>query len=628
MSTPIVSWRPGAAALGCLLLAACGGGDAPRDGASAPEAAAERFISIAPDVRADGPFAVSDAIRYRSAPILVSDGDSGAFYNADVEGQLRYPLDGEGPFPVVLYQHGRHSTCTYLGGVEFLSAGVCPDFSETGLPLVLTAPIDSFEGYDYMASRLAAHGYVVLSIDANDVNDKDIAGDAGVMARSQLILHHLDIFRAINREGRYDQLADIDALLPDPERFAVLQGRMDLTRVGLMGHSRGGQGVTQAIHYNKQAQRTTTEAGLPPRVLEPPFTDPHAIEAVFALAPTNFDYVTAPDTVYAVLLPYCDGDVSNLQGAFIYDDSRAIDEAEPSPKFQILAKGGNHNYYNTMWTGVEGDGDDYTNADPWCDRAAEGNGRDSPADQRAHGEFLMSAFFRHFVGGEPGFADYWAGRAHLPAAACPEGAEGFCDESVLLSVQAPAGDRLVVADTRTPASASVNRLGGEVAASGFDRFEHCSTRDAQGRVDADGCPSVRTWSNSGQLFLQWSAPGGVLRSELDGIDASAFTYLDLRAGVAVDAEGTLATDDVDFRIRLRDSAGGQAAVRASRYGDALFLPPGDPANGEGAKTTLNMIRVPVSAFGGVDLKALQAVEIVTDVTPQGAVQITDLQFQR
>ncbi|MHA7833271.1 MAG: alpha/beta hydrolase [Algiphilus sp.] len=608
-----------------LFVVGCSGSSLPEApaGSDAPDetSSTARFSSVAPSAaEPKAGVEVSDAVPYRSAAILVSDPSTGLQYNADVEGQVRYPLEGGGPLPVILYLHGRHATCVYGDGTEFLSPGVCPDFSDTGAPLVLTQPIDNFKGYDYMADTLASHGYVVISIDANDVNDKDLAGDAGVNARSQLILHHLDIFRSINTDGSYPSLAE-------PEAFISLKERMDFDRIGLMGHSRGGQAVSH-VHFLNLPGRQTTEVGLPSRQLADPFTAPHSIKAVFALAPTNFDYITAPDTTYAVLLPYCDGDVSNLQGAFLYDDSRYVAAEKPAAKFQILTKGGNHNYYNTKWTGEAGNGDDYTNADSWCDRSAEGNGRDSPAAQRAHGEFLMSSFFRLFVGGETDFKPYWQGRAHLPADACPEDTEGFCDDRVLLSIQMPEAKRIVINDALTPERLTTNNLAGNQTVEGFERAEFCTTKSTEGTNDADGCPSVRTFANTGQLFLQWKTAGASFKTELGGLDASSKDFLSLRVGVAFNAAKDFnSSDKQDFRLVLTDKAGNSKELLASEYGDALFVPPGDADNGEGAKTTLNMLLFPLKAFAGVDPSQLDTLKLIFDQSMAGAIQIADLQFQ-
>ena len=443
---------------------------------------------ISPSVRDQaGAARVSEPLDYRSSQIIVTDPE-GIAYNADVNALVRYPLDGDGPFPVVLYLHGRHVTCSYLG-TEFLSTGEC-DLelpSVLGQPLNVVKSVDSYKGYDYMARNLAAHGYVVVSINANDVNDKDLAGDAGVQARSELILHHLDILREINRTGFYSKL-------DEPYLLASLRGKIDMGKVGLMGHSRGGQGVTHSLSVN-QARGPTLEVGeVTPAGSA--FNQPHNINAVFALAPTNFDIITAPNATFAVLLPYCDGDVSNLQGAFMYDESRNLEETTPSRKFQLVTMGANHNFYNTTWSG-----DDYSNNDSWCDSAAETSGRDSPIDQRRHGEFLMSSFFRLFLGNETQFSPYWSGMASLPADACPVGSANAgqrCDERVHLTIQTPKEQRLEIDNTATATSLTNNQLGGANGTSDTDRFEFCSTRNESGTVNSTGCPSLRTWATSGQ----------------------------------------------------------------------------------------------------------------------------------
>ena len=79
---------------------------------------------------------------------------------ADLRGALFIPR-GRGPFPVVLFQHGRHATCKVV--VETLGPG-CRDTP-------VTSVVPSYRGYDYLAENLASHGYLVMSVDANDVND-------------------------------------------------------------------------------------------------------------------------------------------------------------------------------------------------------------------------------------------------------------------------------------------------------------------------------------------------------------------------------------------------------------------------------------------------------------------------
>merc|ERR1712000_796018 len=104
-------------------------------------------------------------------------------------------------------------------------------------------PIRSDKGYDYIADTLASHGYVVISIDVNDINAQDSASnDQGITARAEVILHHLDIFRDIAQQP--DSVYHLDENGND---FSELLDVVDLSSIGLMGHSRGGNGVAKTI---------------------------------------------------------------------------------------------------------------------------------------------------------------------------------------------------------------------------------------------------------------------------------------------------------------------------------------------------------------------------------------------
>lgn len=570
----------------------------------------------APTVRDTGPYAVSEFLEYNSAQLVVNDPE-GLKYNVDVKAVVRYPLEGDGPFPVVLYLHGRHSTCSYAGITETLSTGEC-DIETPGLlgqPTNVLKPVESLKGYDYMANNLASHGYVVLSISANDINDKDAAGDAGVNERSQLILHHLDILREINASGQYSKL-------DNPYLMADLRGKIDMEHIGLMGHSRGGQGVTHVLEVNKD-RGLYFELGFPEGG---DFAAPHNLTAVFALAPTNFDYIAAPDTTFAVLLPYCDGDVSNLQGAFMYDKSRFLTEEKPSRKFQILTMGANHNFYNTIWTG-----DDYSNADPYCNLGTEGNGRDVPLDQRRHGEFLMSSFFRLFLGNEQQFAPFWNGEETMPLDACPVGTAdnnpfARCDDRFHLSIQTPEGERLFVDDVVDEVSLTKNDLNGDTTQIDLDVFDFCKTESANGTVASEACPSIRTWSTAGQLYLESDNATSKLTTVLGDLDVTDFDYLTFRAGVPVlaAADGPLETEP-DLAIELTDTDGNSQSLAVSAYSKALYLPPGSPSNSEGAKTMLNMVQLPLASFEGINFEHLQSLALINTGTTK--LQLAEIQFQ-
>jgi len=137
---------------------------------------------------------------------------------------IHYPTNlSGGPFPVILFQHGRHETCSQGAEGGFLewpcSAG--------------RIPIPSYRGYDYVANVLASHGYVVVSVSANGVNAVDNSVfDLGALARAELLQKHLDILNTFNTTGG----------APFGTKFV---GKFNLSQVGTMGHSRGGEGVVR-----------------------------------------------------------------------------------------------------------------------------------------------------------------------------------------------------------------------------------------------------------------------------------------------------------------------------------------------------------------------------------------------
>jgi hypothetical protein len=77
----------------------------------------------------------------------------------EVVAEVTAPANDIGPMPLVLFLHGRHSTC-YLGGPDGEESGdwPCPDGWR---------PVPSYTGYRYIADVLASQGYLTVSIAAN-----------------------------------------------------------------------------------------------------------------------------------------------------------------------------------------------------------------------------------------------------------------------------------------------------------------------------------------------------------------------------------------------------------------------------------------------------------------------------
>lgn len=584
--SPLSLKGPGALYLSIsLILSGCGGDSSSDNPPPAAKTEPDPITNtVAADAATTGAYGVSEN-EYQFGRMTVVDNKNGDSYETDIHGYIQYPEGEAGPFPLVLFLHGRHGTC-YDG------RGIDDDDCEN--------PIPSYRGYQYISENLASHGYAVISVDANDINDHDSSpgnGDTGALARAMLVVRHLDEFRTINQAGG--------------NGLDNLMGKLDMSRIGIMGHSRGGEGVNQTVLYNRAQP------------------EPHNITAVFALAPTDYNTQTVSNVNFLSLAGYCDGDVEDLMGNFAYDTSRYAVDNDPYVKFQLIPMGANHNYYNTVWT-TDTRPDDWTildsdGDDPWCGENAAGNGRDTPEMQQAHGLFFIASFFRYFIGGEEEFGAYWNGQTPVPETLCPAG-EASCDDRFLLSVHAPAGQRLVIDDTLDPASLTTNNLGGAVRFDGFSRFGICQTNGRPG----EGCDvATPTFNIAEQLFMVWDT-AATYRSELLGTNATDYQVLSVRVGIS--HGDTDNTDGQDFQVVLEDMDGNRAAVVASDYGNGLFYPPGhtfyDDANHGSQKTTLNSVAIPLTAFEGVDFTNLNAVELVFDQTVAGTVQITDLAMQR
>ena len=268
--------------------------------------------------------------------------------------RVAYPADpadanaiaGTGRCPVVIIVHGNHESWEPEFGPKTGTTTVI--HPTTGLPVTCdvfdTATsvhnVPSFEGYAYLQEDLAKRGIVSVSVDTNFAN----RFRSLVETRSDMVLAALDHMRAL----------DLDTA----SRYA---GRLDLANVGLMGHSRGGDAVTQVVDKNL-ARPTATRFG---------------IKAVCSLAPTDLTgSATSPVSrtqlssgeldFYLVVWGTLDGDVSGLGGA---DDVTGNGfrhyERTGAPKAAVHLDRCEHNRFNTVWQD-ETKGEDDPTRDPFA----------------------------------------------------------------------------------------------------------------------------------------------------------------------------------------------------------------------------------------------------------------------
>jgi hypothetical protein len=510
---------------------------------------------------------------------------------------IHYPanLPG-GPYPVIVLLHGRHATC-FKGASQLLQWPCTFNGSQ---------PIPSYKGYDYVAESLASNGYVVVSVSANGVNAVDNqVFDLGALARAELMQKHLDILNTFNTTGG----------APFGTKFV---GKLDMTRIGTMGHSRGGEGVVR--HY----------------VLNNELGAPYGIKAVFPLAPVDFNRFVVNNAALNVLLPYCDGDVSDLQGVHFYDDARYNVPGDLAPKHYELVMGANHNFYNTIWSPSSpfpGAANDWLafvqggHSDSQCG-STPGNKRLTEAQQRGTGLAYMSAFFRAYVGGETQFLPILTGDAPPPASALTT--------DLFVSYHAPSNARLDVNRLLADTNLSLNFLGGAVTQLGLTPYDLCGGEAPQPATCLPGQPNARQPHTTpsarspkrglSQLRTGWNNFTGNYTNNVPAPfgNVSGFQAIQFRVSVNFTDPRNVANLASDFRVKLTDAAGASASVRVSDVSGALFFPPGEV--GPVPKVVLNTVRVPLTAFGGVNLNAVRSVQFTFDERLAGGVLITDVAF--
>ena len=547
-------------------------------------------VSAPPDPGLPGPLAVTREEYSFGDTAFTPPGFPGP---VEITASVHSPTDlSGGPFPLIVFLHGRHPTC-FDGATAFMQWPCSPP----------RQPIPSFKGYDYVAEVVASHGYIVVSISANGINavDNQVA-DRGMDARARLIQEHLNAWNTFNTTGG----------APFGNKFV---GKVDLTRVGTMGHSRGGQGVVRHFLFNAS------------------LGSPYQIRAVLPLAPSDFSRPVINNVPLSVMLPYCDGDLSNLQGVHFFDDARYNVPSDATPKHTILVMGANHNFYNTIWTpGVfpAGATDDWTenvhhgDADPFCGTGA-GNQRLSAAQQRGTGTAYIAGFFRLYIGGESAIAPLFKGDALPPPSATTD--------QIFPSYHAPAPERVDVNRTLDAGNLTINTVGGAVTQIGLTPYDVCGGELPQplhclpGEIDARQPNTAVSFLSDkrglSQVHFGWDAASATYTNDLIGAsrNLSGSRTLQFRASVNfTDARNPVGVPQ-NCRVILTDNLGVQSSVLLSDHSRILYYPPG--TTGPVPKVILNTARIPLTAFSGLDFTNMQSIQLAFN-NPSGGLLISDL----
>jgi hypothetical protein len=157
-----------------------------------------------------------------------------------IRGQLYFPNTTQSPLPILVFLPGKHPDCRFPTPIGYPALDFEATDSLGHCPYNLSR-VASHLGYAYLGQYFASYGYIVISIDVVLINNKwGIPGDSTLnFVRARMVLRTLQKMMEINQSAETSR-----QILNGTD----LSGKFDFTQIGMMGHSRGGEGVRNA--YN------------------------------------------------------------------------------------------------------------------------------------------------------------------------------------------------------------------------------------------------------------------------------------------------------------------------------------------------------------------------------------------
>ncbi len=516
-----------------------------------------------------------------------------------LNGRVWYPetsaRDGasDGPFPLVLIVHGNHN----MG-----------DFSDTG--------------YGYLGEHLASRGFVFVSIDQNFLNGHHVPGPSGENdARGWLLLEHLKVWREWNG---------------DPGN--PFHGKIDLDRIGLIGHSRGGEAAGHAAAFDR----------LPawPDDAKVRFDYDFGIRAVVAIAPSDGQYRPADrrtpleDVAYLTIQGGHDGDVSSWAGDRQLRRVR-FTRAEPRLfKAGVFLYRANHGQFNTSWGRF-----DTSPPRAWLLNVAP---LMDPDDQRRAARTLIGGFLeatlRDRTGYREMFRDLSAARPWLPegiyAGRYQDGSFrplADFEEDIDVTTGSAPGATIRARGLATWREQDVPLRGGGTR---YDHGVYLGWRVADGGED-EADRRAPAWAVRVPAGWGGGATGTPARLQIDLARAPE----EPKKGEDDEASEDEADGDepepgstpVDLTVELRDRSGAVARLPLSRFGPELRVLPSrfskvdaieDDRYGKEPEPIFQTYSMPLAAFAdaapGFDPAALAEVRLVFDRSPVGVIIVDDV----
>lgn len=417
-----------------------------------------------------------------------------------------------------------------------------------------------------------------------------------------------------------------------------LTGKIDFTNVGLMGHSRGGQGVRAA--YNLYRTSSIDPRDSPADIVWSSTTRIPGMnmKGILEIGPTDFpleppsgavkQYLNADGTAWNVLLPMCDGDVLNLQGVRVFDRMMAYTggyslvpaDTPPTQKSNQTVWGTNHNFYNREWQQSDplaictGNG----NIPHFSNPATDGNGS---ANQRTVGLASVLAFFRANVGSSASinFNQNFDPRYKPPAvitSIVPDVRidQGFTPSPNLIRTKVLYD---FLASEQPPVTANATLISTAIPDHDYStNIIPVPTPSPVAQALRVGRISWSTPSCDTYFQANWLGPD-------TGENINAYQTLDFRISRMDDTSNP--TGPTNFQIQFVAANGTPtgAAVSLNKY---LQLTGPVGIQGFPLHSILQTVRIPLTDFTGANLSQVRGVRFIFSDTPSGVIYLANVRL--
>ena len=448
-----------------------------------------------------------------------------------------------------------------------------------------------YSWYDYLGSHLASWGFIVISHQNNTVPGIETSSTTTLQHTAAIIAQHATV------------------------AGGAISGKIDATRIGWIGHSRGGEGIVRA--YDRIFDAPSTAVGY----------NLAGIKYLASIAPTDFLGVnssTPHAANFMLLWGAADGDVSGIPTNSV---AWSFDLAERCTGMRntVYVHGADHNDFNCC--GIN----DFV--------GPAGTAILNAGAQAVAKAFILAGMKYHLEGELPMKEFMWR-----PSATLRPPVVAATTTLVKELVQSVAETTRMIDSYQTQTATAVSSCGGAVTST-VTNLSEALARDTDGSYTwSTGNPhngSIRCTASDIQrmLALDWNAAAQMEWAVPSALgDVSAMEFVELRVGQGTRHPNTVTLNGgATFSMVLRDGAGIEARVSSTAQGEAVNRPYQRTGSGTGTgwQNELRTIRLRLRDFQsggtGINLGNIVAVRLEVGGTAGSATGrfiIDDLQFTK